>query len=66
MKEYQIFIAKTGTDKAQTKLVGYNLKEIVIPVGEATWVPSEYYDKVLSKGSLKERVSVLGVREVEK
>lgn len=58
-----IKITKSENDEDETKFASYNLKGMRIPVGEECTVPYELYDKVLSKGNLKDRVVLVRVTE---
>lgn len=59
-KTCYIIIAKDSSDPRTSVFAGLNGTNLNIPVGVKTRIPADLYEKVLTKGNLKDRVTYLG------
>ncbi len=60
MKNIKIKILKDSNDKSETKFVSLNGKAYSVEVGKVVSVPEDLVKHVLLKGSLKDRISIIG------
>lgn len=58
-KKCVIIISKDASDPREQVFAGLNGTNLSIPVGCKVTVPFEIYDKVLSQGNLKDRVTLI-------